>query len=475
MGCIERRFVWVVACFAGLGTLLFGYCTGVIGPVLVLIGQEQTFSLDDIDKTLVVSLAVAGAILGAIGGGPIATQAGRRVPILISSVLFGAGSISSALANSVGVLIAGRILTGIAFGLASFSVPLYSAEVAPASLRGTLVILSVLCCTIGQFLAYVAGAVFIFQNGWRWALGIALAPSVLLFVAMLFLPESPRWLVQKKRSHQAERVLQRIRGISDVCDELRHIEASLSEEHGGYGELFRHPRPLIVGSILHVLQQFCGINAVLYYAPTLLNQTSLEASDAIYFSMAVAGCNVLFTIVALFLVERAGRRILLLVSLVGACAGQAVLGVCFLVDSNPVVALVALMIFVSFYAIGLGNIPWTVNSEIYPLKIRGLGNSVAAAVNWTSNLIVSMTFLPLSGAITFGGVALVFATICLIGTVVVYLFVPETKGRSLEEIQSIFRGPSILWGIRPAIAIENPDSGSIATLTVAKYRASISA
>jgi sugar porter (SP) family MFS transporter len=340
-------------------------------------------------------------------------------------------------------LIAGRIVVGVAIGVASFTTPLYIAEVSPVAIRGRLVSINQLALTAGIVISYLVDYALAGAHAWRWMLGLAAVPGTILCLGMLMLPESPRWLVGRNATDAARKVLQRIRGTNDVHAELEEMQRSLAVKSGGWRDLLTPMiRPaLIVGVGLAVFQQITGINTVIYYAPMIFQFAGFKsASASILATVGVGLVNVVMTMVALLLVDRVGRRPLLLVGLAGMVAGLISLGLAFalpqVAGSLAGIAAGSLMLYVGAFAVGLGPVFWLLISEIYPLQIRGLAMSVATAANWGANLLVALTFLTL---IQMAGRAPTFWLYAVVGVgawLFAWFFVPETKGKSLEEIEA---------------------------------------
>jgi SP family galactose:H+ symporter-like MFS transporter len=435
------KFVYVAAAISALGGMLFGYDTGVISGAILFIRKD--FLLSPAQVEVVVSCVLVGALLGAIVGGVLADRFGRRRVIIVTAILFAAGAIETALAPSISLLIAGRIIVGTAIGVASFTTPLYISEVAPVNIRGRLVSINQVALTSGIVISYLVDYSLVAVQGWRWMFALATVPAIILAIGMFLLPESPRWLVSRNLIDSAQKVLIRIRGNKDVNVELEDIQKSLAVQSGGWRDLFTPLiRPaLIVGVGLAILQQITGINTVIYYAPMIFEFTGIKsASASILATVGVGLVNVVMTVVALVLVDRIGRRPLLLAGLSGMIVGLGVLGLAFflpgLSGSLGWIAEISLMLYVGAFAVGLGPVFWLLISEIYPLKIRGVAMSIATSANWGANLFVALTFLTLIQAT---GRSLTFWIYALVG-VAAWLFtwflVPETKGRSLEEIEA---------------------------------------
>lgn len=446
-------FVYIMAFIAALNGLLFGFDTGVISGSLIYI--QESFSLSTFLQQVVTSSVLVGAMIGAALGGRLADRFGRRRVTLGASVVFFVGSLGMAFAPAVDWLIGWRGFTGVGVGMASVIGPLYISETAPPDIRGSLGFLQQLMITIGILLAYVVNyffaPAFLGINGWRWMLGFGAVPAVILGVGMYFLPESPRWLVENDRTDEARSVLSRIRereAIDEEIDEIREI--SEIEEEGDLSDLLEPwVRPaLIVGIGLAIFQQISGINTILYYAPTILTNIGLGNIASLFGTIGIGIVNVGMTAVAILLVDRIGRRPLLLVGTGGMTVMLGILGLGFYLPglSGVVgyVTLASMILYVAFFAISLGPVFWLLISEIYPLRIRGAGEGVASVFNWAANLLVSLTFLSL---IARFGEAISFWTLgvfSLIAVAFIYLRVPETMGRSLEEIEADLRESTIV-------------------------------
>jgi MFS transporter, SP family, galactose:H+ symporter len=440
------RFVYIAASFAALGGLLFGYDTGVISGALIFIKRE--FGLTTAAEEIVVSGVLLGATIGAVVGGKAADLFGRRRVLLVTAAIFGIGALASAVAPSPAILIVSRVVLGLAIGLASTNVPVYLSEVAPPHVRGWVVSLFQLAVTVGIVVAYLTDYAFAGIEGWRWMLGLAVVPALVFGTGMFFLPETPRWLIRRGQHEVAHRVLVRICELADVSVEMEEIKASLAQQtaSGRWVDLLsRQVRPaLVVGLGLAIFQQITGINTVIYYAPRILEAAGFNsASGAILATAGVGVVNVGMTIIAMFLVDRAGRRPLLLVGIAGMIITLGLLGLSFRI-SNPSgqlawIAAVCLMGYVASFAISLGPIFWLLIAEIYPLKIRGLAEGTAATFNWGSNLIVSLTFLTLVEKLGASSTFILYAFASVASWLFAYYLVPETKGHTLEEIEAFWR------------------------------------
>ena len=436
------RFI-LVAAIASLGGLLFGFDTGVISGALLFIKND--FTLSPTMQGIVTSMVLVGAVIGAAVGGPLTDRFGRKPIIIVMAILFAVGSLLSSAAGNAYMLMVARTILGVAIGTASMLTPLYLSEMAPAEKRGMIVSLNQFCITLGILLSYLVDYSFANVDGtWRWMLGVGAVPGILLGVGMAVLPESPRWLASRGRFDEAEHVLQSLRNKTDVSEELSGLKRDISQEanEASLSALFSAPKarlPLIVGIGLAVFQQVTGINTVIYYAPSIFKTAGFESnSAAILATVGIGVVNVLMTVVALLLLDTAGRRKLLL-------WGLAIMTVClvaiffaFTFGANTVggITAVALAAYVGGFAIGLGPIFWLIIAEIFPLAYRGRGMSVASMANWGSNLIVALIFLDLIRILTPGGTFLLFAVLTVGAFAFAWKYVPETNGRSLEEIEA---------------------------------------
>ena len=439
------RNVVMTAAIAGLGGLLFGYDTGVIASALLFITPD--FGLSAFESGLVVGAVPIGAVLGAGLAGRLSDAYGRRILILGSAVVFVIGSFVSAAAGGLAVLVLARAVLGVAIGLASATAPVYISEVAPPDIRGRLVTFFQLAVTIGIVVAYVVGLIFEPNQEWRAMLAIGAVPAFALGIGMLKMPQSPRWLVMAGRDFEARAVLARVRSgdLAAIDQEIEEIKHEVSVKPGTWSDL-RKPvvkAALLVGIGLAVLQQVAGINTVIYYAPTIVQFTGVDSSSAaILASIGVGIVNVGMTLVAIRLLDRSGRRPLLL----GGSAVMAIalvgLALVFIVGAGSTagsaIAIGSLMLYVAAFAISLGPIFWLLNAEIYPLAVRSKAAALGTMANWLFNFIVSLTFLSLIDGLGRGGAFLFYAAVCVLTFFFCLRLVPETKGKHLEEIQEVF-------------------------------------
>lgn len=438
--------VRLISAIAAVGGLLFGYDTGVISGALLFI--KETWTLTAFEQGWIVSSVLVGAILGAVLSGNLTDRLGRKKIIVITALAFFVGSLATALARLPLELMIYRGLIGFAIGIASYTVPLYISEIAPDDKRGALVSLNQLAITVGIVLSYLIDGVFAkVEHGWRYMMGVGVVPALLLAAGMLLVPETPRWLISRGRAEKAKEALRRIYGDCDEAAEVSKIRGSmLHEEQGSFRELAaKWMRPaLIVGIGLMFIQQATGINTIIYYAPTIFQLAGFESEvSAISATVGIGVINVLMTIVSIRLLDKLGRKPLLYIGLCGMIASLAVLGGAFYSGSAggalKVVSVLSLIVYVAAFAVSLGPICWLVISEIYPTQIRGLAMSVATVANWSFNLVVALTFLPL---VEFLGTAYTFWGFAVVGVWALWFCkakVPETKGKSLEEIENNWR------------------------------------
>ncbi|MBE1552169.1 sugar porter (SP) family MFS transporter [Mycobacterium sp. OAS707] len=434
-----------VAVIAAIGGLLFGYDTGVISGALLYIRDD--LHANDFEQEAIVSAVLLGAMLGAAGAGYLADRISRRWTKVIAGSVYIVGAIGCAVSVNAAMLIGFRFLLGLAVGTASFVSPLYIAEMSPPRIRGGLVSFNQLAITSGILIAYLTNFAFKDVAGdWRWMLGVAAVPGAALAVGMLSVPQTPRWLVGAGRRDQARRVLTRLRDgdpRADVDAEMRDIvRANQRQRRASLRDLAgKSLRPmLLIGVVLAVSQQFVGVNTVIYYAPTILADTGLSNSGSLARTVAVGVTNLVFTIVAVLLLDRVGRRKLLIGGTVGIVCGLLVLAVFFtsatLQRDAGYLALAGLLIFIASFAIGLGPVFWLMISEIFPIGVRSAAMSVCTIINWGANFLVAQTFLTLGNAITRQGLFYLYAALAVASVLFFVAKIPETQGRSLEDVQA---------------------------------------
>lgn len=438
-------FVYVAVGIAALGGLLFGYDTGVISGAILFVKGE--FALTSTMEELVVSAVLVGAVLGATTGGALTGRFGRRWLIIIAGVVFTASAIGTAFAPTVGWLIAARVASGVGIGIASFISPMYIAELVPAKVRGSLVAVNMLAITTGIVIAYLVDYAFSSSHAWRWMFGLAALPSIGLIIGMWWLPDSPRWLISRSKVGEARKILKRVRSTADVEPEIKEIQHAMDQQgQGGMAGLLQPSlrMPMIVGLGLATFQQITGINTVIYYAPTIFKFAGISgAGPAILAGAGLAAVMWCFHVLAIFLLDRVGRRPLLLTGVAGQIVGLAILGAAFqfpqLASFKSDVAITGLVIYVACFAFGLGPIFWLLISEIYPLKNRGVAMSAVTVTNWVMNLLVAVTFLTLVSWLGHADTFWLYGLVAIGAWIFFYRLVPETKGKSLEQIEAHWR------------------------------------
>jgi len=437
--------VYVAAGIAAIAGILFGFDTGIISGAILFIVND--FSLSSAQESLAVSMVLIGAVAGAASGGLLAQRLGRRRSIIAASLVFLVGTAIVVFSPELRMFLVGRLVIGAAIGIASFIGPMYISEVSPKRIRGGMVSLNQLMITVGILLSYVVSLFFAPSANWRAMFLVGMVPAAILLVGISIMPSSPRWLVFKGRTAEASQVIRRFLGPAvpdpEVETSVAEMESRIKAQRGTkLSELFSPQVKMatLIGVGLAILQQATGVNTVIYYAPTIFQFAGLStAATAISASVIVGAINVVFTVVSIVLVDRLGRRPLLLVSLSGMIIALLGLGGAFMGSPQGgnlgTLAVILLMVYIASFAVGLGPIFWLLISEIYPLRVRGPAMSLATVANWTSNLIISITFLGLVDLLGKSGVFFLYAAIGIIAWSFVWRLVPETKNVSLEEIE----------------------------------------
>lgn len=462
-----RMTTWLlgVAAVVILAGALFGYDQGVIGGALD--GIHRSFHVGTLATEIITSWVTLGALGGAMLAGGMADKLGRRATIVLAAILFTLGAAVESLAPGTVVLVAGRLLVGFGVGVASVAAPLYAAEMAPTRLRGMFVSMYQMAITIGIFVAYLIDQLLASGNWWRLMLGLSVVPGVLLALAMMPMPDSAVWYCKEGHTGRAAEALRKVRPGEDAGPEIAGIQASLGQQKASWREVFSRTwrAPLVLGVALAGFQQFTGINAVIYYADKIFAAAGFHTPQAqtAATTWAIGAVNVVFTLIAVAYVDRLGRRPLLLAGLALMTVCLAVIALCFrhlahvtLHSSSAanrpsdlgVIMLAAMIIYVGSFAFSLGPVVWTVINEIYPSTVRGRGVAVATAANWGAAWLVTQFFLSLVGWIGESGTFGLFAVMCVVALAFVWFRLPETKGRSLAQIQQMWLG-------RPA----GPDPG----------------
>ncbi|CCW62503.1 unnamed protein product [Phytomonas sp. EM1] len=434
---------------AALSGFLFGYDTSVINGALFQMKDHFGFSEHSWQYGFIVSIAIIGCLIGSFAGGIISTYWGRRPSIAIADLLFIAGTVIMTFAPGVAVLLIGRMTVGLAIGICSVITPVYLAEITPPSRRGSIIVLNNVFLTGGQFIAASIAAVMVVYTsnnfGWRIAVGLGALPAMLqLGFLIYFLPESPRWLAFRGRLEAARLVAVRCRVDFDDIEAQKSNSVQIN-----YWELFKKDVRfrVILSCMLQIIQQFSGINTIMYYSSVILYDAGFrDPKMPVILSIPLAFLNTLFTCVAVVTVDKVGRRFLLLVSCIGcivATVAASALG--FMINSEISYAvggwlfLGILSIFLAFYAPGIGCIPWVMMSEIFPIHLRTAASSIATMANWGSNVVVSQAFPVLMGSIGVGGTFAIIVGFLVLGLLFIWFCVLETKGLTLRQIDMMFR------------------------------------
>ena len=433
-----------IAVIAALGGLLFGYDTGIIGVALLGLGRQ--FSMDDTTKQLVTGAIIFGALFGCLGTGPLSDRLGRRRMVIGVGVLFAIGSICSALSPSIGFLIASRFLLGLSAGSSTQIIPVYIAEVSPPAHRGKMVVLFQFMVVFGITVAYATG--FALGDHWRWMFGLGVVPALILLGGMFFLPESPRWLLVKKRDQEALTTLERVRGNHDeAVAEVAEIRTVVLDEPEGRWRDLAKPwiRPaVIVGASISMFSQITGNNALIYYAPTILTKAGFSDKAAVLATGFSTLLVVIMTVIGSVLVDRIGRRTYLLWMIPGSIVALVVLGYLFegqgpTTDTSRLLVVICLGAYLMLNCGGFGVCIWLINSEVYPLFVRGKGAALGAFSHWSFDLIVTLTTLSLVTWLGATHTFWLYAAISVFSLVFIYYLVPETMGKSLEKIEHELR------------------------------------
>jgi len=431
-----RGVVVLTAGVAALGGLLFGYDTSVISGAMLFLRTD--FSLTDTQLEFAVSIALAGALAGSAIAGYCTDLWGRRTVLLGTGVGFAAFAVLSGLAFNLVSFSVARFFVGACIGVASLVTPLYLSEMSPARIRGALVSLNQLAITVGIVTAYFVDFWLAAGRNWRWMFITAVFPAFALVIGMLLLSESPRWLARKGFRDRALEGFHRLGRGDEAEVELEEVEQALQEEPEGLRSLFKPGlrRGVLVGIVLAIFTQITGINTIIYYSPEILRLSGYPSAKAAILAAAVIGVvNVLVTVVAILLIDRLGRRFLLLVATAGMTLMLGLIGIAFSRHSAGVVVFYEMIGYVIFFGVGLGPVFWLLISEIYPTKIRGRAMSLATLSVWGANWLVAGTFLSLIHAAGRAGTFWIFAGICVLAFLFCLKLVPETKGRTLEAIE----------------------------------------
>ncbi|AWN16840.1 sugar porter family MFS transporter [Salinisphaera sp. LB1] len=440
----QRSTIYIIATIAALAGLLFGMDIGIISGALPWI--KKTFHIGDVTQEFIVSSMMLGAASGATASGWLSRKFGRKVTLTVSGTVYILGAIGCALAVSPAMLIATRVVLGLAVGISSYIAPVYLSEIAPERIRGTLISFYQLMIMGGIFVAYLVDAGFNYPGGWRWMLGVIAIPAAIMVLGMYILPRSPRWLANNQRRDKARNVLMRLRQDEETVDaEMARIQQSTERNNEGW-QLFREDRnfrrSVGLGMLLQFMQQFTGANVILYYAPHILKMAGYSSSNEQMWGTVLIGLVMtLATLIAITFVDRVGRKPLLYIgfTVMGAC--MALLGVLYAIglQSHPLLqygALGFLAIFVISYAMSAAPMVWILCSEIQPLKGRDFGVACSTVTNWLSNFVIGVTFLSLLNVLGNANTFWLYAALNFLFILFTLLLIPETKGVSLEQIEN---------------------------------------
>jgi len=432
-------YVVLLAATTAISGFLFGFDTAVINGVLLLLRHQ--FALSNLQTEIAASSLLLGCLLGAAGASMIGDRYGRRKSLVAAALLFAFSSIGAALASTVTIFSAARLFGGLAIGLASVLTPVYIAEISPSKNRGTLVSLNQLAIVIGILSAYLVNwqVARLGESSWRWMLAAAALPSIAFLFGLLLIPESPRWLISIGRHDQGERVLARMFGEETAKQQVEAVEQAVAGEEGSWHEVLspNMRKRLAVGMLLALFSQITGINTVLYYGSIIVSEhfPGQSTNMALIANVIIGTVNFLLTIVAMIFLDRWGRRAILMIASGGMAVALTFLVIGLKVGVSPLLMLASVVLYVAFFALGMGPGPWLIISEIFPTKVRGRAASIATSTLWLGTLLVTFTFLTLVKILNLWGTFAIYGALSCLCCLFVWKMVPETKGRTLEQIQ----------------------------------------
>ena len=436
----NKNQLLIFSMVAALGGLLFGFDTGVISGAIPFIKLE--FYLNAYQEGFAVSNLMIACVIGALFAGPIADWTGRKKVLILCAVLFTVSAILSSLPRSFTELVIARFIGGIGVGMASVVSPMYIAEISPAKIRGRLVALNQLAIVVGILLSYFSNWLLVDTgiNNWRYMLVAEILPAVTFLVGLFFILESPRWLTKEGLEKEALNVLNVIAGAANADHELQEVKKSLAEKKTSLKELL-HPslrRVLIVGILFSLFAHITGIDTIIYYGPIIFLESGFKTDSALLASVMIGITNLIFTFVGMAMVDKAGRKFLLLVGLAGMGISMMLVGFCMQSDIiSAKWTLLWIMTYIASFAMSIGVVIWVYLSEIYPTRVRGQALSVATMVLWLGNVILTQ-FFPVMMERFGGGTFYIFSFICLLAFIFTWTMVKETRGVSLEEIEKMW-------------------------------------
>jgi len=440
----KAGYVYLISISVAIGGFLFGYDTAVVSGAIGF--MEQYFSFTPAQKGFAVACALIGCIVGAAVSGTLSDRFGRKKILILSGFMFAISAVASSIPVTMTQFVVARIIGGLGVGAASMVAPLYISEVSPAAIRGRLVSLQQLAIVVGILIVYFINTIIQGRGseewnvamGWRWMFGSETIPALLYLVMLLMVPESPRWLAKQGRHAEAGDVLARIGGRKHAETELAEIETAIEHEGGSIMQLFKPGlnRALMIASLLAIFQQFCGITAVMYYAPDIFKSAGAGTDSAFAQTVMIGAINLIFTFVAMALIDKFGRKKLMMIGSIGTATFLVIIARAFMLESfsGPLV-LIAVLGYIASFAMSLGPVVWVYNSEIFPTRIRGRAMALATFVLWVASFAVSQTFPMLVDSIGTAWTFIVYAVSCLVTFLFAWLVVPETKGKTLEEIE----------------------------------------
>lgn len=449
---VSKGLVTVIATIAATGGLLFGFDTGVISGTQNFLQDSNGWGISDSQLEWITTAVLIGAVLGAALSGKITDILGRKKVILATAVIFAVGAILTGAAPTLNTLVIGRMTVGVAIGIASFSVPLYISEISPTKNRGALVSLNQLMITIGILVSYISDYLIADDSdpfSWRWMFYVGFIPAMILLIGMIFLPETPRWLIGKGREEKGLEVLKKVEESDLVEETINKIRADIARksESAALREVFKPwlRTALFISIGIMFVQQFTGINTIIYYSPKIFKIAGVESNTlTILPSIILGSVTVIFTVVSIMLIDKLGRRPLYFIGLIGMSVSLVALGLSFyreesLGDTLKYFTLVSMFFYLAFFAVSLGPLGWLIISEVFPLKVRGVGMSIGSFSCWLFNGIVVFTFLKLVNALSPAGAFWLYASLGVVGIIWGYYYIPETKGITLEQIEDHWR------------------------------------
>ncbi|CAN5659137.1 arabinose-proton symporter AraE [soil metagenome] len=456
----SKWYVYKATLVAAVGGLLFGYDTAVVAGAIGFIQKRY-----DLSATMVgwiASCALIGCIVGAMFAGKLSDRIGRKKVLILSAILFAVSSVGIAFPMDLNWFVVFRLIGGLGIGIASMLAPMYISEIAPAKIRGQLVSINQLGIVSGILLIYFVNAsiagwydeAWNISTGWRWMFGSGVFPSAIFLLLLFFVPESPRWLAQKERWDEAEFILSKINGSAKAKEELVEIKEALNIEKSSFSDILKPGirKALMIGIVLCIFSQVTGINAIMYYAPEIFKSTGDGSGSALLQTVLVGTINVLFTLVAIKYVDKWGRRTLLLAGAAGMAVCLLVVGGAFYFGlAKGYLVLIAILAYIAFFAISLGPLTFVVIAEIFSNRNRGMAMSVCIFFLWAAVYLVSQSFPMLLASIGSAYTFWIYMAMSVFAFLFVYKMVPETKGKSLEEIE-------LYWLPEQTHAAENLDT-----------------